>query len=223
VIRRISFTRRAAGVGYDDFQRHWRGPHAELARLLPDLRSYVQNHAVLGPEGPLLPYPGFDVCVELEYDSREDMEASLTSPEYRGAAIADQSGFTDMTHLMWMLVESPGVAQDPARPDAVKHMTFIRRTGAVESEQFEEAVLGPYADVIGEATDGRRRELLLPSSGMRAGDPPPAFDAVDIVWFDNAGAAVAFTTSGVAQRARWELGGRAAGIERLIARGLRVI
>jgi uncharacterized protein (TIGR02118 family) len=120
VIRRISFTRRAAGVSYEDFQRHWRGPHAELARFLPDLRSYVQNHAVLGPDGPLLPYPGFDVCVELQYDSRQDMDASLASPQYRGAAVA-------------------------------------------------------------------------------------------------------FTTSAAAQRARWELGGLAAGLERLVARGLRII
>ena len=176
MIRRISFTRRADGVGYEDFQRHWRGPHAELARLLPDLRSYVQNHAVLGSDGPLLPYPGFDVCVELQYDSREDMEASLTSPEYRGAAVADQAGFTDMSHLMSMLVDSPGVPPDSPGREPIKHMTFIRRTAAVEPARFADAE-----------------------------------------------AAVAFTTSAAAQRARWELGGLAAGVERLIARGLRII
>jgi hypothetical protein len=189
--------------------------------LLPDLRSYVQNHAVLGPDGPLLPYPGFDVCVELQYDSREDMEASLTSPEYRGAALADQAGFTDMSHLMSMLVDSPGVAPDSPGPEAIKHMTFIRRTAAVERTRFEDALLGLYAAVIAEVANSGR-ELLLPSTA-RAGDLPPAFDAVDIVWFEDADAAVAFTTSAAAQRARWELGGLAAGIERLIARGLRII
>jgi len=221
MIRRISFTRRADGVGYEDFQRHWRGPHAELARLLPDLRSYVQNHAVLGPDGPLLPYPGFDVCVELQYDSREDMEASLASPEYRGAAVADQAGFTDMSHLMSMLVDSPGLAPDSSGPEAIKHMTFIRRTAAVEPARFTDALLGPYTDAIAEVAQSDR-ELLLPSP-PRTGHPPPAFDAVDIVWFADAEAAVAFTTSVAAQRARWELGGLAAGVERLIARGLRII
>ena len=39
MIRRLAFTRRAAGVGYEDFQAHWRGKHAELARLLPNLRD----------------------------------------------------------------------------------------------------------------------------------------------------------------------------------------
>lgn len=219
MIRRISFTRRAAGVSYEDFQRHWRGPHAELARFLPDLRNYVQNHAVLGPDGPLLPYPGFDVCVELQYDSRQDMDASLASPQYRGAAVADQAGFSDMSHLMWMLVDSPG---SPG-PEAVKLMTFIRRTASVERERFEAAVLGPYAGAIADGAQAQDRELLLPSVDARKDDPPPAFDAVDIVWFDSAEAAVAFTTSAAAQRARWELGGLAAGLERLVARGLRII
>jgi uncharacterized protein (TIGR02118 family) len=222
MIRRISFTRRAAGVGYDDFQRHWRGKHAELAKLLPDLRSYVQNHAVLGPNGPLLPYPGFDVCVELEYDSREAMEASLTSPTYRGAAIADQAGFSDMSHLMSMLVDSDHAEESAPGLDAIKHMTLIRRTASVDRKRFETALLGPYAQEIAAAAPGRR-ELLVPSAQARADDPPPAFDAVDIVWFDDAEAAVAFTTSAAAQRARWELGGLAAGIERLIARGLQII
>src|SRR5688572_18856461 len=92
MIRRLAFTRRAEGVGYEDFQRHWRYKHAQLAQLLPNLRSYVQDHAILGATGPLLPYTGFDVCVELEYDSREHMQDSLSSPEYRKSAIADQVG-----------------------------------------------------------------------------------------------------------------------------------
>ena len=115
MIRRIAFTRRAAGVGDEEFQRHWRGTHAELARLRPNLRSYVQDHAVLGAGGPLLPYTGFDTCVELEYDSREQMEASLSSPEYRTSAVADQVGFIDMSHLTSMLVDAHRALESPPR------------------------------------------------------------------------------------------------------------
>jgi len=222
MIRRIAFTRRAAGVGYEDFQHHWRGKHAELAKLLPNLRSYVQNHAVLGPDGPLLPYPGFDVCVELAYDSREIMEASLSSPEYRKSAIADQAGFSDMSHLISMLADSDEAPQSPPEGGGIKHMTLIRRSASTERERFEAAVLGPYAETIAAVAPGRR-ELLLPSTDVRPDDRRPAFDAVDIVWFDDVDEAVAFTTSAASQRARWELGGLAAGIERLIARGLQII
>jgi uncharacterized protein (TIGR02118 family) len=221
MIRRIAFTRRAAGVSYEEFQAHWRGKHAELAKHLPNLGGYVQNHAVLGPDGPLLPYAGFDVCVELEYDSREVMEASLSSPAYRASAVADQAGFSDMSHLISMLVDS-GPSSAAVESGGVKLMTFIRRSAPTEPERFEAAVLGPYADAIAAAAPGRR-ELLLPSAEVRDGDRPPAFDAADIVWFDNPEAAVTFTTSAAAQRARWELGGLAAGTERLIAHGLRII
>ena len=101
-------------------------------------------------------------------------------------------------------------------------MTFFRRTGAVERERFDEAVLGPYAEAIDAAAPGSR-ELLLPSPDVREGDPPPAFDAVDVLWFADAGAAVAFAGCDAAQRARWELGGLASGTERLVARAIRVI
>ena len=221
MIRRLAFTRRAAGVGYEDFQAHWRGKHAELARLLPNLRSYVQDHAILGAGGPLLPYTGFDTCVELEYDSRDEMQASLSSPEYRTSAVADQVGFVDMSHLTSMLVDVHRASASPP-PDAVKLMTFIRRSGAVERERFDAAVLGPYAEAIDAAAPGPR-ELLLPTADVREGDPPPAFDAVDVVWLPDAAAAVAFAGCEAAQRARWELGGLASGTERLVARAVRVI
>jgi len=216
-VRRISFTRRAPGVPYEDFQTHWRGPHADLARHLPGLRHYVQNHAVLGPAGPLLAYPGFDVCADLTFEDATVMRSSLSSPEYRASAIADQAGFSDMSHLTAMIVDVR-VAPDPdPGVDAVKLMTFIRRSAQSEPAPFVEAFLGAYAAVP--APGSIARELLL---AVEDESGTPAYDAIDTLWFPEVEAAVRFTTSPAAQSARWELGGLAAGTERLVAREVRV-
>jgi uncharacterized protein (TIGR02118 family) len=217
MVRRISFTRRAAGVSYPDFQSHWRGPHAELARHLPGLRRYVQNHAVLGPDGPWLPYPGFDVCADLTFEDAEAVQAALSSPEYRAAAIADEEGFSDMTHLTSMIIEAAVGPETEPDAGAVKLMTFLRRSAQFERARFVESLLGPYA--VAPAGASVARELLLAADEAGA---PPAFDAVDTLWFRDVREALRFTTSPAAQAARWELGGLVAGAERLLAREVRV-
>ena len=65
---RVGMAPRAAGLTPAECQTHWRTAHADAARSLPGLRGYVQNHAVLRDGEPLLPYPGFDVCAETEFD-----------------------------------------------------------------------------------------------------------------------------------------------------------
>lgn len=217
MVRRISFTRRAPGVSYEDFQTHWRGPHADLARHLPGLRRYVQNHAVLGPDGPVLAYAGFDVCAELTFADMTVMDSSLSSPEYRASAIADQAGFSDMAHLTAMIVDARVTPDTDPGADAVKLMTFIRRSAQSERGRFVEAFLGAYAAVP--AAGSVARELLLAAEEERGA---PAYDAIDTLWFPDVDAAVRFTTSPAAQSARWELGAFAAGTERLVAREVRV-
>ncbi|MGH2882625.1 MAG: EthD domain-containing protein, partial [Solirubrobacteraceae bacterium] len=58
---------RAEGLTFEAAQEHWRTAHGDVASGIPGLRGYVQNHAVLRDGLPLLPYPGFDACSELEF------------------------------------------------------------------------------------------------------------------------------------------------------------
>ena len=121
---RVGMAPRAAGLTPAECQTHWRTAHADAARSLPGLRGYVQNHAVLRDGEPLLPYPGFDVCAETEFDDLEAMDAAFASEQYQGAIVADELKLIDKARFTHALCERrvqrearrPGEADDvPAR------------------------------------------------------------------------------------------------------------
>ena len=71
--------------------RYWREVHAPIARKIPGLRKWVQNHATAAREGDLQ----FDGIGELWFDSPEAFQAAAASPEWQ-ATIADAANFVDM-------------------------------------------------------------------------------------------------------------------------------
>ena len=92
--RRPSMTR-------EDFSEYLRTTHGELARRLPSLKRYVQNHAA--QDSKRKP-PAWDAVIELYWENREAMEAAWASPE-GAAATADLDAFADLTRSSWSIVE----------------------------------------------------------------------------------------------------------------------
>ena len=83
------------------FLHHLQQVHAPLAKALPGLKHYKQNH--VAPDPKRKP-PGWDAIVELYFENREAMEAAWSSP--KGAASdADLPVFADMTRTTWSVVE----------------------------------------------------------------------------------------------------------------------
>lgn len=57
----------------DQFRHHLEQIHGPLARALPGLKPYRQNHVVQDPKRK---HPGWDAIVELYFENREAMEAT---------------------------------------------------------------------------------------------------------------------------------------------------
>jgi uncharacterized protein (TIGR02118 family) len=83
------------------FRRHLEQTHAPLAKNLPGLRKYSQNHVC---DDPTRLSPGWDAIVELYFDNREAMEAAWASPQ-GAASDADLPLFADMERTTWSAVE----------------------------------------------------------------------------------------------------------------------
>jgi uncharacterized protein (TIGR02118 family) len=83
------------------FRKHLEEIHAPLAKNLPGLRRYRQDHAVADPKRP---HPGWDAIIELYFDNRESMEAAWASPQ-GAASDADLPLFADMTRTTWSVVD----------------------------------------------------------------------------------------------------------------------
>ena len=89
------------GTDREEFRRYWRDTHAPMAKQIPGISGYVQNHALPDPEGNEPPYDGF---AELYLDDQEAMEEALATQEGE-AVVGDLPNFCDMTKTLGIAIE----------------------------------------------------------------------------------------------------------------------
>ena len=222
MITRVGMAPRAAGLTYEMFQQHWRSEHAGLAGELPGLRGYVQNHAVLEDGRPRLPYPGFDACSEIQFDDLAAMDAAFASEHYQGAVTADEHALIDKSRFALILSTRRVLADGDVPSDAVKLLTFLPVDPRSTQSALDELLAGPYREIAAEA-GALRHEQLLEIPGAHAGRLPAIAAAVDILWFPSVEAALEFVGGELGHRAGYLLAGTAFGLERVLARPIRIV
>lgn len=202
-----------------EFQSYWRGTHAELARTMPGLRGYVQNHALLRKGRTLLRHPGFDCLPELDFDDPVAMGRALDTPPHQQGVASDEDAFLERCGQAVMvgcrLVHRPGSFT------GVKLITLWRTHAGVEVEEVQAALSGPYAASVGRAAP-QRHEQLLRLLGVTT-ELPVLCDAIDCLWFASAKRALAYLGSEVAAEAAEHLAGKAVATGRAIVRPLRIV
>jgi len=85
----------------EQFRRHLENIHAPLAKALPGLRKYIQNHPANDPHRSA---SAWDAIVELYFDDWETMEAAWASPQ-GAASDADLPRFADLNRTTWSVVD----------------------------------------------------------------------------------------------------------------------
>lgn len=222
MITRVFFAARRSDLTTEACLAHWRSHHSAIGARLPKVRGYVQNHGVLSGGRFLLPYPGFDIMPELDWDDLPAMDAAIDSPAHEQDSVDDEANFIDTTRTGYAVTTRRVLIDLTPASGAVKLITLFRRAPTAPESAVAEALTGPYAAVVALGEGPLRHEVLiaLPDRTERA---PFAVQAVDILWFATPANALAWTASDVADRAAWHLAGVAAGTERLIARPHRVV
>jgi uncharacterized protein (TIGR02118 family) len=222
VVVRIGMAPRAPSLGFEEFQEHWATGHGALAGTLDGLRSYVQNHAILIDGRPLLPYPGFDACSELTFDSLEAMDAAFDSEHYRTTVTADEQSLIDKSRFGLMLTDRRVLADGDPGAGAAKLLTFFVADRNSGLDELAEALAGPYRHAVAGASPLRHEQLVV-LSGAHDNRRAAMADAVDLLWFPGPVEALAFLASDAAFAAGYTLAGRASGVQRLLARTIRVV
>lgn len=94
MIKTIGLLTRRPDWNHEQFMTHWVEVHAPLARTVPGLLRYVQNH--IGGERTRADIPSLDLSVdgiaELWFADRASYETALASPEMK-ALHADGATF----------------------------------------------------------------------------------------------------------------------------------
>jgi uncharacterized protein (TIGR02118 family) len=83
------------------FDRHYAEQHAPLAEKIPNLRRFQAGKVLATPDGSPAPYY---LIAELGFDSADELQAAMGSPEGQAAA-ADVATFASGGATM-MIVES---------------------------------------------------------------------------------------------------------------------
>lgn len=175
------------------FRAHWREQHGPLARQLPGLRSYVQNHVTdslqrgiqfaRGPEQ-------LDGISQLSFDDAGAMQAAVDG-DIGPRLVADEDHF--IGRLRILTLEQHTVVAPPPPGTAIKRMSLLRRRADVSPEVFArewQAVHGPLvmrqAGVLGyrqNRVTGRQSP-----KGCEVGYEGLPIDGIVELWFADAAA-----------------------------------
>lgn len=88
--KRLGILRKKEGMTDQQFRDHWLTRHADLCLKLPGMRRYSVNFV----DRERFPKFGYDGFSELWFDSEEDLDAALASPEGR-TLLADLPNLTN--------------------------------------------------------------------------------------------------------------------------------
>ena len=221
MITRVFLAARRADMTTEACLAHWRGHHAAIGAGLPRVRAYVQNHGVLENGHFLLPYPGFDIMPELDWDDLDDMDAAIDSPAHEQDSVDDEANFIDTSRTGLAVTRRHVLIDGAPAADAVKLITFIRRAPSASDSSLQAVLTSPYPQRVGAA--GPARQEVLITIPDRPGRQPFTAQAIELLWFASAGDALAWVASDAYHRAAWSLSGIAFGTERLIARPQRIV
>lgn len=221
MITRVFFAARRSDLTTEACLAHWRSRHSAIGAKLPKVRAYVQNHGVLAGGRFLLPYPGFDIMPELDWEDLADMDAAIDSPAHEKDSVDDEGNFIDTARTGYAVTTRRVLMDLAPGPGAVKLITLFRRAANASEGALAGALTGPYATAVAGAGPLRHEALItIPD---RVDRPPFSVQAIDILWFATPQDALAWTASDAAYRAAWHLAAVAWGTERLIARPNRVV
>lgn len=247
MIVRFGMAPRRHGLTVDQFKHHWRTTHASAAAQIPNMVTYVQNHTVTKPpiavapapdasganalehstseigEGLApLPYPGFDVLSEIEFESLADMDEGFASPVFQGSVRDDETQLIDPTRHFALLTERSTVIGD--RPDGghLKAISLFRTSPTSTTEALQQALTGPFAEVL--AADGvDHLEVFTVLPEAHIGRPPPPCDVLVVVRLAEPQRALAHHRSPARSSADRELAGFFFGRADLCAEVVRVL
>jgi uncharacterized protein (TIGR02118 family) len=112
MVKVIALLKKKDGLTQEEFSRYWREKHGVLvAKTVPGLKRYVQNHVMKLPGGR---EPSIDGLAELWYD---DMESWRKSAEWYLGDIGkiirdDEDNFIDKSKMVFIVAEEDEVFKE---------------------------------------------------------------------------------------------------------------
>jgi uncharacterized protein (TIGR02118 family) len=183
-ITRVFIARRRPDLSVEEFQRHWRGRHAEITLTFPDISRYVQNHAVQRDGRSIVTYPGFDVFSELDFESADAMDASWSSPEYV-KGLEDENNFMDPRWSTVLVGVRHRVGDASRPPFRLVWLCAPRAAGGPMA--LDEASVTAATEQLRTTTGASSVAAVFATPELAERYPPRHFPAIFWIGFDDLG------------------------------------
>lgn len=219
-LTRVGAAARRHDMTIEAFQEHWKTAHGPTAGAIANLTRYVQHHAVVFDGRTVFPYPGFDACSELDFESLEHMDDGFAQAAAAGDLKADEDRFVDKSRYSWILGEVDVRMEATESEDPVTLVTWWRTHPASDADRLLQTLTGEWEVGIDDVAAGRR--LIVARPDWHAGRTPPSAEVVEVIDFHGVDAALRFI-NGQAQQLGPVLAGVAFGAERQLARPVVVV
>jgi uncharacterized protein (TIGR02118 family) len=211
MITRLGVAPRRQGLEIEAFQAHWAGTHGSVVAHLQGVQRYWQNHAVLDEGEPLLAWPGFDACSDIDFPDLETMNAAFASDQYRDAVKADEAYLVDKTKG-GLMVSRRIIVRGTPDAKGIRLWRFMRAARGVGVADLHAAL--SQAPALNAAHGQERLEAL----GIDETGIVPIFDAAETFWFADAPSALRALRSAEFRERVTAFSGLVRGSEHLIAR-----
>jgi uncharacterized protein (TIGR02118 family) len=212
-VMRFGLAPRLASLDIAAFQEHWHDEHGPLVAKFMGVRRVWQNHALLRDGMPILPWPGFDACAELEFDDLAAAKFAFSAAHYPPELREHTGKLVDMQKNAVIFAERRLLTGSIDLRD-VRLLTFLRRAPGRFQRELDDGLRALPA-----AAAARAREVFV---AVEDADAANGFDAIDSQWFESAHQAEQYVTSAEAAAHRHATAHLVRGVERLLAR-VRVI
>jgi uncharacterized protein (TIGR02118 family) len=201
-VKVYAFIVKKQGLSDAEFHSHWRNPHGELTKKVPQINRYLQNHGVANPATltglPSMPCLGIATIWVADVGKLDDI---FHDPGFQEVH-ADELNLLDREQLSWMITQEAVVADGARAGDikliSTKALIFLKRMDGVTPEAFS-AVVASSAATAAETFRGGRITYALPLPAAYTGETKPPYDAaIEIALRGDAGFQRAWSKHGAA-------------------------
>lgn len=187
-VKVFAFIAKRADLTDEQFHAHWREPHGRLAKQVPQIRRYHQNHGIgaVPTLAGLAPTPYLGIATIWVADLVK-LGAIYGDPGYVEVH-ADELNLLDRSQLIWLVTREWVIAPGPRADDPAfapsKAQLLLKRRGDVPVADFE-AAIARIAQQGRSRTSAIAATYSLALADAYAGTDRPPFDAVIELSFED--------------------------------------
>ena len=183
-----------------EFHAHWRHPHGDLTKKVPQIKRYLQNHGVGNPaalEGvATMPYLGIATIWVADVGKLGEI---FNDPGFQDVH-ADELNLLERGELSWLVAQETVVTAGPRPGDAgyqpTKALLFVKRAPGTSPAAFQSG-LEAAALYAGRAVRNARVVYAVPHPAAGADSKPPYDGVLELAVRDDATFARAWAANGV--------------------------